>query len=60
MDDFKQDFELLRKKLFRDINCKKIKGKKLNGFTLANFIEEYINKVNQDQIPEINSMYEIF
>lgn len=60
MDDFKQDFDLLRRKLFRDINCKKIKGKKLNGFTIANFIEEYINKINQDQIPEINSMYEIF
>lgn len=56
MNDFKQDFELYRKKIFRDLNCKKIKGKKLNGFTIANFIEEYIEKVNAGQNPEINSM----
>lgn len=56
MNDFKQDFESFGKKIFRDLNCKKIKGKKLNGFTVANFIEEYIEKVNNAQIPEINLM----
>jgi len=56
MNDFKQDFQLFNKKIFRELNCKKIKGKKLNGFTIANFIEEYIEKVNNAQIPEINQM----
>ena len=56
MNDFKQDFESFRKKIYRDLNCKKIKGKKLNGFTIANFIEEYIEKINDSQIPEINLM----
>lgn len=56
MNDFKEDFELFNKKIFRDLNCKKIKGKKLNGFTIANFIEEYIEKVNNSQVPEINLM----
>lgn len=56
MNDFKEDFKTFTKKIFRDLNCKKIKGKKLNGFTIANFIEEYIEKVNNNQIPEINQM----
>jgi len=56
MNDFKEDFKNFTKKIFRDLNCKKIKGKKLNGFTIANFIEEYIEKVNNNQIPEINQM----
>lgn len=56
MSDFKGEFEAFRKKIFRDLNSKKIKGKKLNGFAIANFIEEYIDKVNNNQIPEINLM----
>lgn len=56
MNDFKDEFEVFRKKIFRDLNTKKIKGKKLNGFAIANFIEEFLDKVNNNQIPEINLM----
>lgn len=56
MNDFNEDFELFAKKIFRDLNCKKLKGKKLNGFTVANIIEEFIEKVNNGQVPEMNSM----
>lgn len=54
--EFQRDFEVLRKKIYRDVNCKKIRGKKLNGFTIANVIEEFIERVNNGETPEINSM----
>lgn len=56
MNDFKENFELFKKKIFRDLSCKKLKGKKLNGFSIANIIEEYIEKINNAQIPEMNLM----
>ena len=56
VEDFQKDFESLKRKIFRDVNGKKIKGKKLNGFTIANFIEEFIEAINKSSKPDISSM----
>ncbi len=56
MNDFKQDVQMLKKKILKDLNGKKIKGKKLNGYTIANFLEDFVQCVNDGQKPEVNSM----
>ena len=56
VSDFQIDVESLKRKIFRDINGKKIKGKKLNGFTIANFIEEFLDSINKSSKPEISLM----
>jgi hypothetical protein len=56
VSNFQKDVEDLKRKIFRDINGKKIKGKKLNGFTIANFIEGYLEAINQSKKPDMDLM----
>jgi len=56
VSDFQKDVESLKRKIFRDVNGKKIKGKKLNGFTIANFIEEFLNAINKSEKPDLSLM----
>ena len=60
LEDFKpqfaQEFSFLKNKIFKDINSKKLKGKKFNGFALSVFIYEWVNIINQGTVPNINSL----
>lgn len=56
VSDFQNDVESFKKKIFKDINGKKIKGKKLNGFTLGNLIEEFIDALNNNNRPDMSLM----
>jgi hypothetical protein len=55
--EFRDEFQVLRNKIFKDSFCKKIKGKKSNGFSLAVFLEEWVNAINEGGIPNISTMY---
>lgn len=56
--DFQKEFLNLKNKIFKDLTSKKIKGKKFNGYSLANLIEEWVGAINQGAVPNINSTWD--
>jgi hypothetical protein len=54
--DFQNEILELKNKIFKNLSCKRIKGKKLNGFSLAFLIEEWIKTVNAGETININSV----
>jgi hypothetical protein len=46
----------LKNKILKDINTKRIKGKKLNGLSLAILIEEWVKVINKGGVPNINTL----
>jgi hypothetical protein len=52
------EFMLLKNKIFKEVNSKKLKGKKFNGVNLAVLIEEWVNAINLagSNSPNINTM----
>jgi hypothetical protein len=53
------EVEEWRYKILKDSNPKNLRGKKLNGFALANFIEEWANAINSGSTPNINNIWDI-
>jgi hypothetical protein len=58
--DFKTEFLKLKSKVFEDSNPKVFNGKKLNGPTLVNLLNEFIKSINQGAVPNINNVYKLF
>jgi hypothetical protein len=56
--EFQKNFAEMKQKIFKESNCKKIKGKKLNGFSLCNLIEEFVFSFNQSSILNINTAWD--
>jgi hypothetical protein len=55
---FKMDFQYLKDKIFKDTVPKRINGKKFNGSSLAKFIVEIVNSINNNAIPNINNSWD--
>ena len=55
-DDFINEFLKLKKKIYNLSKGKIIKGKKLNGPTVAYLISQFIKIINDENIPNINEI----
>lgn len=55
--DFKTEFLKLKSKVYEESNPKVFNGKKLNGPTLVNLLNEFIKAINQGAVPNINNVY---
>lgn len=55
--DFKTEFLKLRQKVYEESCPKVFNGKKLNGSTLVNLLNEFINAINKGAVPNINNVY---
>jgi hypothetical protein len=54
--EFQEEFQNLKRKIYNETNPKKLKGKKLNGYSLCNIIEEFLFAINNSKIPNFNTM----
>lgn len=54
---FQKDIEEVKKKVFKETNSKRIKGKKLNGFSLSNLLLELVEAINKNSPMNLNAMY---
>ena len=54
--DFKREFLKLKQKVFEEASPKVFNGKKLNGPTLVNLLNEFIQAINQGAVPNINNV----
>ena len=57
--DFQEEFTILKNKIFKELSSKRIKGKKFNGCSLANFIEEWVNDINKGSQPNISNIWDV-
>lgn len=55
--DFKTEFIKLKQKVYEECTPKVFNGKKLNGNTLVNLLNEFINAINKGAVPNINNVY---
>lgn len=55
--EFRSGILELKNKIFRETTSKRIKGKKLNGLSLANLIVDFVNAINKGAVPNINNAY---
>lgn len=53
---FQRDVEEMKKKVLKETNSKRIKGKKLNGFSLCNLLLELAEAINKNTPMNLNTM----
>jgi len=51
------EFRKLKDIIFKEAQPKKINGKRLNGPSLAKFMEVIIDSINKGAIPDISNAY---
>jgi hypothetical protein len=54
--EFRDELDALKVKIFKDSFTKKIRGKKFNGPSLALLIEQWIDAINKGAVPNISTM----
>jgi len=54
--EFRDELDTLKVKIFKDSLSKKIRGKKFNGPSLALLIEQWIDAINKGSVPNISTM----
>jgi len=55
---FRQEFTILKNKIFKEAVPKKYNGKRLNGPSLAKLISEFVSIINSGEIPNINNTWD--
>lgn len=54
------EFRRLKDTIFKEAQPKKINGKRLNGPSLAKFMETIIDSINKGSVPDISNAYSFY
>ena len=55
--DFRNEFNVLKKKVYETSNAKKINGKKINGQILVKLLKSFIKEINSENIPNLDKIF---
>ena len=56
-DNFQNEFEVLKKKIYETSQAKVINGKKITGPILVNLLKLFIREINKNNIPNIDKIF---
>ena len=56
-ENFQDEFEVLKKKIYESSKAKIINGKKINGPILVNLLKSFIREINKENIPNIDKIF---
>ena len=56
-DDFQNEFNVLKKKVYEQSKAKKIYGKKINGQILVKLLKSFIKEINSENVPNLDKIF---
>ena len=56
-ENFQNEFEILKKKIYETSQAKLVNGKKINGPILVNLLKYFIREINKEKIPNIDKIF---
>ena len=56
-DNFQNEFEVLKKKIYESSKAKSINGKKINGPILVSLLKSFIREINKEKIPNLDKIF---
>ena len=56
-ENFQNEFEVLKKKIYESSKAKSINGKKINGPILVSLLKSFIREINKEKIPNLDKIF---
>ena len=56
-ENFQNEFEVLKKKIYESSKAKSINGKRINGPILVSLLKSFIREINKEKIPNLDKIF---
>ena len=56
-ENFRNEFNILKKKIYESTEAKMVNGKKINGPILVNLLKFFIREINKENIPNLDKIF---